>query len=161
MILLVILATGFLFESLPQVRSLNLVWGVTMCRDFAVLFVYIFVAISCLFTVTLAEWYKNEQGWDQDPAPQSTVLPLGKPSQHLWASVSLSASESLDWLISKVPSLIDLLWPCTSIKTLRWPPLLRRLFADLFNLVEMRDNIEWRKSQCRKTMGQIIPGVPS
>lgn len=96
MILLVILATGFLFESLPQVHSWDLVWSVSMCRDFAISFVYIFVAISWVFTVTLAQWYEKgprlgprSHSTIYSPAPQSGTL--GKPSWHLWIWASLSA----------------------------------------------------------------------
>lgn len=151
MILLVILATGFLFESLPQVCSLDVGWSFSMCRDFSILFVCISVTVSWVFTVTLAGWCEKGQGWGQDPAPQSTVLPhnLGSWESHLNISgcpFPYLQSGGLDWLISKVPSLFDLLWPYTSIKNLRWPSLLRHLFADLFNLVEIRNDTEWRKS---------------
>lgn len=59
MILLVILATGFLFESLPQVRSL------TQCEVFPCVeillfwFVYLFLWLSRGCTVSLAGWYEK------------------------------------------------------------------------------------------------------
>ena len=59
MILMVILATGFLFESLPQVCSLDLVWDFP-CVQILLYHLFIFWgAVSWVFTVTLAGWFEK------------------------------------------------------------------------------------------------------
>lgn len=71
MILMVILATGFLFESLPQVCSLDLVWGFP-CVQILLFYLFIFfVDVSWVFTVTLAGWY--EKGPRLGPRSWSTI----------------------------------------------------------------------------------------
>lgn len=143
MILLVILATGFLFESLPQVCSLDLVWGFLMYRDFAILFVYIFVAVSWVFTVTLVRWY--EKGPRLGSISCSTVCQQLGPRE---SRLSIFDSQFLDLQSGGVglanlqgSSLFDLLWPYTPIKNLRWPTLIKRSVTGTFNLVELRNAI--------------------
>lgn len=106
MILLVILATGFLFESLPQVCTLDLVRGFSMCIDFTVLLVDIFV--------TLVGFYYNPSRVVAKRVNSRVSilfhnLPIPgtyrKPCQHLWFCFLICKVKVWVWLISKVPSL--------------------------------------------------------
>lgn len=105
MILLVILATGFLFESLPQVCTLDLVRGFSVCRDFTVLLVDIFVTLLDFY------YYPSRVVAKRVNTRVNILfynLPIpgtyGKPSQHLWFCFLICKAEVWVWLISKVPS---------------------------------------------------------
>ena len=76
-----------------------------MYRDFAILFVYVFVAVSWVFTVTLVKWYeKGPRLGSQYPVPQSASnWYLGKAiSASLILSFFICKVEVLAWLISMV-----------------------------------------------------------
>lgn len=105
MILLVILATGFLFESLPQVCTLDLVRGFSMCRDFTVLLVDMFVTLVGFYynpSRVVAKRVNTRVNILFRNLPTRTY---GKPSQHLWFCFLIRKVEVWVWLISKVPSL--------------------------------------------------------
>lgn len=87
---------------------------------------------------------RKGQGWGPDPIPQSASdWDLGKAiTASLILSFLICKVEVLDWLTSKVPCLFDLLWLYPSIENLRSPTLIRHLFTDTFNLVELGNDTE-------------------
>lgn len=87
---------------------------------------------------------RKGQGWSPDPIPQSASdWDLGKAiTASLILSFLICKVEVLDWLTSKVPCLFDRLWLYPSTENLRSPTLIRHLFTDTFNLVELGNGTE-------------------
>lgn len=124
MILLVILATGFLFESLPQVCTVGLMGGGFMlfCSCFC----------GCLGGLLLFSFYCNFSRvvWER-------AMVMTRPIHHLltaahpWppAHSFLFCKVMFGPADPKTPSLFDLPWPSIFIKILRWPTT-GHLFAD-------------------------------